>query len=149
MISFPRRVRAGLLLLVLLVGAGCIASTPPVFKLLVDDAAVDGYQAAYCWRSTCVDGVPPQYGAADYIMLPAGAPIRLNLETPLPDALNLALRAEPFGTDLASTQLSPAEREVSWEAGLDPGRYVLVASAKWSNGDALYFFAVEIAAAAP
>ena len=141
--------RFGLLFILLIAGSGCVASDPPIFRLVVDESLVNGYQAAYCWRSQCVDGVPPQFAAADYTVLPAGEPIRLNLETPLPDTLNLALRDEVFGADLAAIQLQPDSEEVSWDPGLAAGSYILAASAKWSNGDALYFYAVELAGSAP
>ena len=121
-------------------------SSPPLIRLVADDALIDGYQGPYCWEraagpAICVDPRPPQFDSAT--SLPASEPIRLQLDKPLPDSVTLSLSEEVFGEPLISETVAPAET-VEWAAQVEPGQYILRVGATWKQGDVFYWFSIAL-----
>jgi hypothetical protein len=131
-------------LLLILVGCTGGGSTPPLINLEAGGTTVAGFQSSYCWSprigpALCVDTIEPYFESS--IALPAGDPIRLQLDAPLPDSVTLALSEEVFGDDIAIETLTPAQT-VTWPVSVAPGTYVLAASGKWPQGDVTYYFSM-------
>ena len=119
---------------------------PPLIRLVVDGMPFEGYQGSYCWTgptvALCVDKIPPEFDSA--IALPAGEPIRLQLDAPLPDTVTLQLSDELFG-EARYTETMPGATTLEWAVEAEPGPYILSAFAAWqSRGDVAYLFSVTL-----
>ena len=121
---------------------------PPLIRLVVGGEPVEGYQGSYCWTDPvaglglCADRIPPAFDTS--IELPVGEPMRLQLDTPLPDTLIVSLERELFGEELLGESFSGAE-SIEWSFDVEPGQYILSVFASWeSQGDVVYIFSVSI-----
>lgn len=121
---------------------------PPLIRLVVDGTPQEGYQGSYCWTDPgagaglCVDKIPPEFDSA--VSLPAGDPIRLQLDAPLPDSVTLSLSSGVFGNPLVMETLPGAET-LEWPAQVEPGQYVLGVFATWEQqGDVVYLFSITL-----
>jgi hypothetical protein len=128
------------------IACGTGPSSPPIINLNVGGSTVSGLQGAYCWDqgiggTICVDPMEPAFSS--YTPIPAGSPITLELESPLPDNLVLSLSTEVFG-DVVYTEVVDVSDSVDWSPPVDAGEYILTASASWEQGDVTYWFAVAM-----
>lgn len=125
-------------------------AAPPTFYLIVGDQRVEGKQGSYCWvggsdsMGLCVDIIwPPEI--EQYTELPAGEPIRLHLDDPLPDALFLTLYDDLLADPILNAEVARDGAEVTWDVTIEPGDYVLIAFARWEVfGDSMVVFPVTI-----
>jgi hypothetical protein len=110
------------------------------------DTIVEGFQSSYCWDDglgggLCVDSIEPRFDSA--LALPAGEPLRLQLDKPLPDSVTLALSEEVFGDAIMLEVLTPDET-LEWPVSVAPGAYILTASGVWPQGDVTYYFSISL-----
>jgi hypothetical protein len=121
---------------------------PPLIRLVVDGTPQEGYQGSYCWTDPgagvglCVDKIPPVFDSA--YSLPAGQPLRLQLDVPVPDSVQLSLGEGVFGEPLVTQTLAGAEM-LEWAVQVEPGQYILNVFAAWEQqGDVSYLFSISL-----
>ena len=122
-------------------------SEPPLIRLVADGTPREGYQGSYCWTDPgagvglCVDKIAPEFDTT--FQLPAGEPLRLQLDAPLPDSVSLSLET-PSGEQLLPETVEGAE-SIAWLPPAQPGPYILSVFAQWDGlGDVLYMFSIEL-----
>jgi len=130
----------------LLTGCGGSLESPPLVYLVADGALVDGFQSSYCWDggisgTLCVDTIEPYFDNST--PLDATAPIRLQLDTPLPDEVILSISKEVFGENILSESMSPSDF-IEWSPAVAPGEYILDVHASWKQGDVSYWFSISL-----
>jgi hypothetical protein len=101
---------------------------------------------SYCWNPTfgpaiCVDTIESFFDSAT--ALPAGAPIRLQLDKPLPNSVTLSLSEEVFGDAIVEETLTPAA-EVVWSPTVAAGDYIHRVSGSWKEGDVTTWFSISL-----
>ncbi len=121
-------------------------SSPPLIQLNVNGDTITGLQGAYCWDSgitgtLCVDPFPPSFEGQTPLEVPG--PIRLVLDQPLPQTLNLSLTTELFGDDVTATSLEVSNR-VEWSPNVPAGAYILNVHGAWKQGDVTYWFYISL-----
>jgi hypothetical protein len=129
---------------------------PPAIRLLINDTPINGLPGSFCWTppagedgmplpGMCADALPPDFDKLDFTPLPAGEPLRLLLDPPLPGTLTLYLYAAFPGQPAADVELVPGDERVEWAYDLPPGRYMLSVFGVWGErGDATTYFGVLI-----
>ena len=127
-------------------GCGGGPDSPPLIHLVSNAELVTGFQSSYCWEegrgaALCVDTMEPYFESS--IPLDANAPIRLQLEKPLPNEVTLEISKEVFGDTILSEQVSISE-QVEWSPAVAPGEYILSARASWDQGDVTYWFSISL-----
>ena len=105
---------------------------------------MDGFQSSYCWDTSkdgtlCKDTVAPHFESS--IPLDAGAPIRFQLDTPLPNEVTFLVRKEVSGETILSERM-PVSETITWSPTVVPGTYVLAMHARWKQGEVTYWFSV-------
>lgn len=136
---------------------------PPTFYLLRDGERVGPYQGIYCWleeegdtfdpeevggiAEVCEDETVPDFSASDFVPLPAGEPLAIEMEEPLPDRLTLSLSSpDDIFLEQSSTEISIEDSLVTWEPeGVEPGDYIFIALGHWRDpGGAAYYFPITL-----
>ena len=130
----------------LLTSCGGGVDNPPLIYLISNGELVDGFQSSYCWDSgigetLCVDSIEPYFESST--PLDASAPIRLQLDSPLPDAVTLSLSQEVFG-DTIYSETVPVSEIIAWSPSVAPGTYILDVHASWKQGDVTYWFSISL-----
>ena len=134
------------LAMLLLTGCGDQPASPPLIYLTADGALVDGFQGSYCWDRgrkdiMCKDTMAPYFEGTTY--LSANDPLRLQLDTPLPNEVTLVISREVFGEPTDSTIMPPAEI-IEWSPMVAPGEYILAVHAEWKQGVVSYWFSISL-----
>ncbi len=132
------------LTVIFLASCGGNLDSPPLVYLVADGDLVDGFQSSYCWDQgvgamICVDTIEPYFDETTH--LPANAPIRFQLDTPLPNEVKISISEELFGETILSESLSPAEI-IDWSPAVPPGEYIVDVHVSWKQGDVAYWFSV-------
>lgn len=129
----------------LLTGCGGSLDSPPLVYLVANDGLVDGFQSSYCWDqgagTICVDTMEPYFD--ETTRLPASAPIRFQLDTPLPDEVTLSISEELFSKAILSESMSPSEI-IDWSPAVAPGEYIVNVHVSWVQGDVTYWFSISL-----
>ena len=130
----------------LLTGCGGSLDSPPLVYLVADGALVDGFQSSYCWDggisgTLCVDTIEPYFDSST--PLDATAPIRLQLDSPLPEGVTLSISKEVFGETILAESMSPSDF-IEWSPAVAPGAYILDVHTSWNQGDVTYWFSVSL-----
>ena len=129
---------------VLLTSCGGDLANPPLIYLVSDEGLVDGFQSSYCWdsgigRAICKDTVAPYFDSST--PLDASAPIRFQLDTPLPETVTLSISKEVLGESIYS-ETRPASELIDWSPPVPPGEYIIYVHGKWKQGGVTYWFSV-------
>ena len=117
------------------------ANTPePIGLLSYGSVEQEGQLGTHCWLEQCVDFVTPPT-PLDFTEIPTDVEIEFTGDG-YPGSLSVGRQADAPIAPLED------EREIDIEDGhaeleLEPGRYVLVVFATWSEGDAQFAFGVE------
>ena len=131
---------------VLLTGCGENIDSPPLIYLVANGELLDGFQSSYCWDDgiagvICKDTVAPHFESS--IPLDAGAPIRFQLDTPLPNEVTIAISKEVLGETIFSETM-PAFELIDWSPAVTPGEYIVYVHGKWKQGEVTYWFSVSL-----
>jgi len=134
----------GILFTTLLASCEGDLANPPLIYLVADGDLVDGFQSSYCWdqgigEAICKDTVAPHFESS--VPLDANAPIRFQLDTPLPEKVTLSISKEVLGKPIFSETL-PASEFIDWPPAVAPGEYIIYVHAKWKPGEVTYWFSV-------
>ena len=132
------------LMAVSLTGCGEDIDSPPLIYLVANGELVDGFQSSYCWDSgkdgtLCMDTAAPYFESST--PLDASAPIRFQLDTPLPEKVILSISKEVLGKSIFSETI-PASEFIDWSPAVAPGEYIIYVHAKWKPGEVTYWFSV-------
>ena len=118
-----------LVILIAILSARCGGdlSEPPLIYLVSNDGLVDGFQSSYCWdqgigEGICKDTVAPYFESST--PLDASAPIRFQLDTPLPEIVTLSISKEVLG-DSIFLETRPASEFIDWSPAVAPGEYII------------------------
>ncbi|MDX1663476.1 MAG: hypothetical protein R3272_06760 [Candidatus Promineifilaceae bacterium] len=136
--------------------------SPPEIVLLMDGEQVAPFGDVVCWpeqehgvvetdayddiTEICEDEAIPDFSDAAFSSLPVGSEIRLGLEEPLPDRLDLVLSYpdEIFAAEASSEFIVDGDVAV-WSPDVPPGDYILLALGFWPEvGGATYYFPITI-----
>ena len=135
-----------LIILITTLLASCESSlaNPPLINLVSNGELVDGFQSSYCWDGgigggICKDTVEPYFESS--IPLDRSAPIRFQLDTPLPDIVTLTISKEVLGETIFSETM-PASELIEWSPAVAPGEYIIAVHGKWKQGIVSYWFGV-------
>ena len=132
------------LMAVLLPGCGEDIGSPPLIYLVSNGELVDGFQSSYCWDTgkdgtLCMDTVAPHFES--FTPLDANAPIRFQLDIPLPEEVTLSISKDAFGESIYSETM-PASDFIDWSPPVAPDEYIIYVHAKWEQGEVTYWFSV-------
>jgi hypothetical protein len=135
-----------LLTTILLTACGSNPNSPPLVYLVTGTELVDGFQSSYCWDqgvggTICVDTIEPYFDEA--ISLSASAPIRFQLDAPLPDEVTISISEELFGETIFSENLTPSDF-LDWSPKVGPGAYIIDVQTSWKQGEVSYWFSVVL-----
>ena len=137
-----------LVILIAILSASCGGdlSEPPLIYLVSNGELVDGFQSSYCWDGgiggeICVDTVEPYFESST--PLDSNAPIRFQLDTPLPEKVTLSISKEVLGESIFSETM-PASEFIDWSPAVAPGEYIVYVHAKWKPGEVTYWFSVSL-----
>jgi hypothetical protein len=86
-----------------------------------------------------MDTVKPYFESST--PLDANAPIRFQLDTPLPEKVTLSISKEVLGESIFSETM-PASEFIDWSPTVAPGEYIVYVHAKWKQGEVTYWFSV-------
>jgi len=134
-------------------GASPLTPTPvlvsedelPHYTIEIDGQAIDGVIGGYCWPvsppdrdpfTACTTVIPPTFEAADRTTVTLGQPIRVTLEEPYPDNLEITLQQQLTMGVYDHAQLIPQGPSFRWTPEVDPGDYELVLYGQWFAEDA-------------
>jgi hypothetical protein len=128
----------------LLASCGGDLANPPLIYLVADGKLVDGFQSTYCWDQgiggeICVDTVEPYFESS--IPLDVDAPIRFQLDTPLPKMVTLTISKEVLDDTIFSETMRASEL-IEWSPAVAPGEYIINVDATWRQGVVTYWFSV-------
>jgi len=134
------------LAMVILTGCGTNLDSPPRVYLVAGDDLVDGFQSSYCWdqgvgAAICVDTIEPYFD--ETTSLSHTAPIRFQLDSPLPDQVTVSISEELFGDTIFSESLTPSDF-LDWSPAVGPGTYIIDVHTSWKQGDVSYWFSVVL-----
>jgi len=134
------------LAMVILTGCGTNLDSPPRVYLVAGDDLVDGFQSSYCWdqgvgAAICVDTSEPYFD--ETTSLSHTAPIRFQLDSPLPDQVTVSISEELFGDTIFSESLTPSDF-LDWSPAVGPGTYIIDVHTSWKQGDVSYWFSVVL-----
>ena len=134
------------LITILLTACGSNLDSPPLVYLVDGTELVDGFQSSYCWdqgvgAAICVDTIEPFFEVTT--RLSQSAPIRFQLDSPLPDEVTISISEELFGDTIISESLTPAEF-LEWSPQVAPGTYIIDVHTSWKQGEVSYWFSVEL-----
>lgn len=143
----PKRL-ISLIIVIAVLSAGCRSalSEPSLIYLVSQNGLVDGFQSSYCWESgigegICKDTVAPYFESST--SLDASAPIRFQLDTPLPETVTLSISKDVFGESIFSGTMLASE-VIDWSPAVPPGEYIVVVHATWKQGVVSYWFSVSL-----
>ena len=127
-------------------GCGGSLDSPSLVYLVADGGLVDGFQSSYCWDqgvdgTICMDTMEPYFDETTH--LPASAPIRFQLDTPLPDEVTLSISEELFGETILSESMSPSDF-IDWSPAVALGEYIVDVHVSWVQGDVTYWFSISL-----
>jgi hypothetical protein len=123
---------------------------PPAATLASAAGQVTALQGSYCWpqpsgTSICADTLfldPPEA-----LTVRQGETLSLRFQTSSsPTAISLQRFERPNGPSLETITV-PAGNPARFRADLPSGVWILVAFTRWAEGDASYFFKVDVRAA--
>ena len=119
---------------------------PSLIYLISNDGLVDGFQSSYCWEDgigggICKDTVAPYFESS--IPLDGSAPIRFQLDTPLPDMITLTISKEVLGETIFSETM-PASERIEWSPAVAPGENIIAVHGHWKQGVVGYWFSVSL-----
>lgn len=137
---------------------------PPAIFLVAGEQRIEGLEVASCWPeytggtvdleatgedpvNVCEDTALPTFEQDQFITLPAGEPLRVALEEPLPDRVSLVLAAPDDMSAIHNEDEVPVENNVvTWEPDeAQPGDYVLAVLGFWEDaGGVTYYFPVTL-----
>lgn len=133
---------------------------PPQVYLLADEGRVSSFAEHYCWQvaaetpadfdaavETCGEAEQPDFTTATFIPISSSAPLRVEMEEPLPQRITLALSPADRIFALATTDTSdPQSATLEWTPeDAAPGDYILIALAYWGDaGGAVYYYPVTL-----
>ena len=143
----PKKIILMTILTALLVsGCGGGVDSPPLIYLVSNGELVSGFQSSYCWDqgiggTICVDTIEPYFESST--ALDASAPIRFQLDSPLPDEVTLSISKEVFGETVFAGSMQGSEF-LEWSPVVTPGEYIIDVHAKWKQGDVTYWFSVTL-----
>lgn len=134
------------LMTVLLTACGGNLDSPPLVYLVTETGLVNGFQSSYCWdqgfgNAICVDTIEPYF--EETTLLSNSAPIRFQLDAPLPDEVTISMSEELFGETIFSESVTPSDF-VDWSPQVDPGAYILQVNTSWKQGAVSYWFSVVL-----
>jgi len=132
------------LLTILLTACGINLDSPPLVTLVSENGRVNGFQSSYCWdqgvgAAICVDTIEPFFDQTT--PLSNRAPIRFQLDAPLPDEVTISISQELFGETIVSESMTPAEF-LDWSPQVGPGEYIIDVHTRWKQGEVSYWFSV-------
>ena len=136
--------------------------SPPEIALLVDGEPVAPFGDIGCWpeqddgtvdtdayeeiTDICEDAAIPDFGDATFHRFPAGSEIRLALEEPIPERVDLVL-SEPddiFTVESAGESFIDGNI-LTWEPDVPPGDYILMALGFWPEvGGVTYYYPITL-----
>lgn len=119
---------------------------PPLVYLVAGSELVNGFQSSYCWDqglggTICVDTMEPFFD--ETTSLSQSAPIRFQLDAPLPDEVTISMSQELFGETIFSQSLTPSEF-LDWSPQVGPGAYIIDVQTSWAQGEVSYWFSVVL-----
>lgn len=136
---------------------------PPPFYLLRDGERIGPYQGIYCWleeegdtfdpeevggiAEVCEDETIPEFSASDFVVLPAGEPLAIEMEEPLPDRVTLSLSApDNVFLEQSRTEIAIEDSILTWEPpNVEPGDYIFIALGFWRDpGGGAYYFPITL-----
>jgi hypothetical protein len=133
---------------------------PPQAYLLTEEGRVDSFAEHYCWQvvaetpadfddavETCGETEQPDFTGALFTPVEATAPLRLQMEEPLPRRITLALSPPDRIFAVATTDDNdPQSATLEWTPeGVEPGDYILIALAYWGDaGGAVYYYPITL-----
>ncbi len=92
-------------------------------------------------EDACID--LPATAESERILVANGDTIRVDLASPGPSSLSLALANNSLTQEINRTELAGSTIALYTVSG-DPGNYILVVSAQWPEGLATYYFRLQI-----
>lgn len=136
---------------------------PPAFYLVRDGDRLGPYQGTFCWMEeegdsfdfdevggigeVCEDESVPDFSASDFVVIPAGEPLAIAMEEPLPDRLTLSLSSpDDVFLEQSTTEIAIEDSLVTWEPeNVEPGDYNFIALGFWRDaGGGAYYFPVTL-----
>ena len=136
--------------------------SPPEIVLLLDGEQVGPFGDTVCWpeqedgtvdtdayaeiTDICEDNAIPMFDDATFSALNVGSEIRLGLEEPLPERLDLVLSYpdDIFAAEAASEFIIDGD-VATWSPDVPPGDYILLALGFWPDvGGVTYYFPITI-----
>ena len=134
------------LITIFLTACGSKLNSPPLVYLMDESGLVDGFQSSYCWdqgsgAALCVDTIEPYFD--ETTSLSASAPIRFQLDAPLPDEVTISISEELFGETIFSESVTPSDN-LDWAPKVGPGAYIIDVQTSWKQGDVSYWFRVVL-----
>lgn len=136
---------------------------PPTFYLLQGNERISSVEGVFCWleeqgdtfdpeevggiAEVCDDETIPDFSGADFVTIPAGQAITVEMEEPLPNRVTLSLSSpDDVFLEQSRTIISVDDMIVTWEPDdAAPGDYILVALGFWRDaGGAAYYFPVTL-----
>ncbi|MBT3189576.1 MAG: hypothetical protein HN736_10510 [Anaerolineae bacterium] len=134
-----------ILIATLLTACGGNSESPPLVYLVSNEELIDGFQSSYCWDSAgstlCVDTIETYFDETTYLL--ASAPIRFQLDTPLPDNVTISISEELFGETILSEEM-PVSDFIDWSPTVAPGTYIIDVHTSWKQGDVSYWFSIVL-----
>ena len=135
-----------ILIAILLTACGSNLDSPSLVYLVDGTERVNGFQSSYCWdkaigSSYCVDSIEPFFEVTT--SLNQSAPIRFQLDSPLPDEVTISISEELFGDTILSERLAPAEF-LEWSPQIAPGAYIIDVQTRWKQGEVSYWFSIVL-----
>ena len=119
-------------------------SSGPHASLEVAGAITDGFTGTYSWRdggrTIYADSVGPQFSPEDFLLVPL--PANLVLEG---DASDVHAWLDPYATfppDEMRDLGDPKEQPIALD---ERGRFILLVEASWPQGDASFYFPIQLA----
>lgn len=133
---------------------------PPQIYLLTDEGRVASFAEHYCWQvvaetpadfdsavESCGETEQPDFTTATYTPVSGAAPLRIEMEEPLPQRITLALSPPGRIFAVATTDNNNLQSStMEWTPeGAEPGDYILIALAYWGDaGGAVYYYPVTL-----
>lgn len=124
---------------------------PPAATLASAAGQVTALQGSYCWRqpngmsAICADTF--FLDPSDVLTVRQGETLRLRFQTAAAPTDVTIQRFERPNGPILGTLTAPAGNPASFRADLPTGVWILVASTDWDEGDATYYFKVDVRAA--
>jgi hypothetical protein len=124
---------------------------PPAAELASAAGEVAALQGSYCWtRASTMTGLcadTPFLDPTEVLPVRQGEALTLSFETTMsPTSISVRRFDRPNAPELQTLTL-PAANPARFRADLPAGVWILVVFTRWAQGDATYFFKVDVRAA--